>query len=1256
MATTTQPIPAYKAAFLESCLSANVLTFGTYTLKSGRRMYSDSHEMSADSSVLVSKSMITDVYNSAESPYFFNAGSFHTAPLLSSISTAYAHTIISFVASNPSIPKPDIIFGPAYKGIPLGCSTLLELYRLDPEGWSSVSYSFNRKEVKDHGEGGGIVGASLKGKNVLVIDDVITAGTAMRETINLVTKEGGKVVGFVVALDRLEKMPGPREKEGIDDGEPRMSAMTQIKKEYGVQTTSIATLDDLIALLRSKSDSGDAESVVISLRRSVQLKITGYELRMENHSANPDWNSPLVDICGTNQRFQELLLEATSYRHQPENHVEVMDNLRFLAVPEELDGSQKEESTNPLAKPPPPTDCSCTQYISGSTARRIDSGSGKAIQTLVLTEPGELKGCSHYIAVSYCWRQPTAGEESQTRRRAPSIYMIQTAAGYRRSRAPTSVIYRAMIYARECSCRFLWIDQECIDQENPVDKERHIQAMHLIYRSAQQVVAVLNCFITTQAHMDVFEEIGVAEGHKFRVNKMFDGQPLYEKLKVVSFLKTAVELAETIAGDPWYTRAWTLQEAILAFLPLHLLIPYHQPLTAPAWSGSIPGELIISEAVVELGFVRTFFWRLRAWPRDDSHDEILNLRQRVEAADTTLRGTIPDHKTYEIEDITFCRQPAVDAVWGTLNREISEPSDLIAIIGNLCQHKIRLDTRMVHDQRLSFTVSVFTLALLNGDMSLILALDRTRNIVSETSTAENIWNSLPDCSLKEAILSVRGGVRSWLPYDCLIDPPSLTQYGLHMSGFVWDLSHEIDLKCIRDRFLARWEKGGIALRKEIFFAILEHLYKIGQIPLLQAIFRTSRFSLPPSISQELKEALRTIEPKEGLELGEQWLLPTVMREGKFYYGMTTKMGCRCQEEDQAFIIIKSRPEISMSDENAGEAATEHSSPLSLLSSDLEDFASFEELYDDERRAREKLSCYQPQPGKDDTIKILQSFLDHLPLEGRRVVIHNILRSNDNASLYTLAEHFYTAILRPLKALGRQAITPSPLENADPDEISAEMLDLPARNQSGLKQRCLLRDNYQCMITKYYDGQARGKLPEEQLRSHILPTRAAHIIPYSMGERHNGAEEEAVATCWDTLCRLFPAIRAKISPEQINDTVNVMTLFRSMHDEFGDFTLALELAGEENTYLLRTFEGFSDGLFHFFPPSDVNGTRKIEFQSHDDRYSLPSKELLEVHFAIAKVLHASGKGEEIDRIFEEKEEIKCLAPDGSSDVQSLLMVY
>lgn len=101
------------------------------------------------------------------------------------------------------------------------------------------------------------MGASLKGKNVLVLDDVITAGTAMRESINLVRQEGGNVVGFVVALDRMEKMPGSREKDEGDDGQPRMSAMGQIRKEFGIPTASIVTMDDLIEVLRRQGDEED---------------------------------------------------------------------------------------------------------------------------------------------------------------------------------------------------------------------------------------------------------------------------------------------------------------------------------------------------------------------------------------------------------------------------------------------------------------------------------------------------------------------------------------------------------------------------------------------------------------------------------------------------------------------------------------------------------------------------------------------------------------------------------------------------------------------------------------------------------------------------------------------------------------------------------------------------------------------------------------------------------------------------------------
>jgi orotate phosphoribosyltransferase len=151
---------------------------------------------------------------------------------------------------------------PAYKGIPLATTTLLALRRLSPSEWSHVSYSFNRKEAKSHGEGGSIVGSSLRGKNILVLDDVVTAGTAMSEAISIVEAGGGSVIGFVVALDRMERMPSVAEKEGRErregEVEERGSAMGMVRREFGVRTVSVVTLDDLVVLLK---ESGEIEDV-----------------------------------------------------------------------------------------------------------------------------------------------------------------------------------------------------------------------------------------------------------------------------------------------------------------------------------------------------------------------------------------------------------------------------------------------------------------------------------------------------------------------------------------------------------------------------------------------------------------------------------------------------------------------------------------------------------------------------------------------------------------------------------------------------------------------------------------------------------------------------------------------------------------------------------------------------------------------------------------------------------------------------------
>ena len=192
----------YKNRFFELALRKGNLSFGSFTLKSGR-----------------------------VSPYFFNAGGFDDGASLGELARCYADAItdsgIDF----------DMLFGPAYKGIPLAAATAVALneYR-----GRNVPYAYNRKEAKDHGEGGTIVGAPLSGK-VLVIDDVISAGTSVRESISIIQAAGATTAGIAIALDRQER------------GSGELSAAQQVNSAYGIPCTSIAGLDDLIRYLESKS-------------------------------------------------------------------------------------------------------------------------------------------------------------------------------------------------------------------------------------------------------------------------------------------------------------------------------------------------------------------------------------------------------------------------------------------------------------------------------------------------------------------------------------------------------------------------------------------------------------------------------------------------------------------------------------------------------------------------------------------------------------------------------------------------------------------------------------------------------------------------------------------------------------------------------------------------------------------------------------------------------------------------------------------
>lgn len=206
---------AFQQEFIEFALSRQVLKFGSFTLKSGRT-----------------------------SPYFFNAGLFNTGGDLAKLGRFYAAALtdagITF----------DVLFGPAYKGIPIATTTAVALAEHHNH---DVPYCFNRKEAKTHGEGGSLVGSPLKGR-IMLVDDVITAGTAIRESMEIIKAQGAELAGVLIALDRQER------------GQGELSAIQEVERDFGTHVVSIVGLNDLISYLEGKPELAEHLDAVRAYR------------------------------------------------------------------------------------------------------------------------------------------------------------------------------------------------------------------------------------------------------------------------------------------------------------------------------------------------------------------------------------------------------------------------------------------------------------------------------------------------------------------------------------------------------------------------------------------------------------------------------------------------------------------------------------------------------------------------------------------------------------------------------------------------------------------------------------------------------------------------------------------------------------------------------------------------------------------------------------------------------------------------------
>ncbi|KAE9366606.1 hypothetical protein N431DRAFT_487162 [Stipitochalara longipes BDJ] len=420
----------------------------------------------------------------------------------------------------------------------------------------------------------------------------------------------------------------------------------------------------------------------------------------------------------------------------------------------------------------------------------------------------------------------------------PDGYRIDTSSGVRANRAPAHVIHRAIMYAASYNFRFLWIDQESINQDDLREKSEAIQQMNLIYQQAAQTIALLNNPIMEQAHLDAIKRIGIDPG----MHSASDGEPHYHKdpLHRGRLQSLLVEFAEIIAGDPWYFRAWTLHERFVAGGPLHFLIPCHQELEIPSWTEiATPGNIILSESFI-MNCIGPLLW-LPEWS-DLGHSHFYELERGKR--DLLVLVNAPTYKFNGdmVRRPELARLCAADACSSLFHRGISEPFDILTIIANICQYDTRLDPYCIRDAGISLSIAIWAQALLNGDMSLLMALN-AKGLASRNATFEF-------CQLTDPFVKALAGpaidadfsnymqptaISSSNSWVCRIKPIRASPVGVKITGTLWQFNSWIDFSDMPGMSTpyAEWKrvayKVGNPLWEDTFSKILAHLESNGRL-------------------------------------------------------------------------------------------------------------------------------------------------------------------------------------------------------------------------------------------------------------------------------------------------------------------------------------------------------------------------------------------------------------------------------------------
>lgn len=454
---------------------------------------------------------------------------------------------------------------------------------------------------------------------------------------------------------------------------------------------------------------------------------------------------------------------------------------------------------------------SSIQSLPAGTGSFISANINPSARHLRLQNRQTLTNPSAYVAVSYCWSRKYV--DWFTERDNPSIQIVRENSNIQSSSTPPDVLHRAIAFASDHHLNAIWIDQECILQEDTQDKEDGIQAMDIVYQESSHPVAIIEFGFQTQEEVDVFASIADPERYAFDPLKMDD---LYNVLTDLS-------------ADAWFSRAWTLQESASAGVSMILLLGCPLGIDKPSCFGSIPGDIEISiwdfqEAMVNARDLIEEGLAANLWP--DPRIAI----QASNSADILwnyIPTIIPNSRERDSSHRQACN--AAEALSFLHDRKNSFLPDRLAILANLCNYEQRIDPAVFASLQYGFSVCALTLSILNGDTSLLAGYAVDSEADPDTN-GKNVWVRETARNARALGLVFENNDQdipsnsygfSWGPHpsghlsdvryieehDVMfrLTPATFSSFGLMVSGMTWDMKHVIEVSNTQKLFATKWE-------------------------------------------------------------------------------------------------------------------------------------------------------------------------------------------------------------------------------------------------------------------------------------------------------------------------------------------------------------------------------------------------------------------------------------------------------------------